>query len=289
MTAWAEIETALDGILDRRWYTNHGPLACRLETEWAASSGVRHAVVVTNPTIGLIMLADALCLAGEVLLSALAPPRCAQALAWAGLQPRFCDVDPVTLAPAPDATHEVRATTIALLGTNGADPVALAALAAEHGLILYHDGARRGTTPALVDLPAHGDDAGAACLLTDDDQLAARLRNIRSSYGAGTPVPVVRTVNGRLSEAQAAMALLASPARARQIRPAPHHLGRRALPYGRDRLLIARDPADRAALLRELDAAGARAWPLTLDERAAHCTEAVRIAETAVILRAAAA
>src|SRR4051794_3111731 len=81
MTTWAAVETALHGILDRRWYTNHGPLAKRLEAECSAATGAQHAVAVTNPTIGLIMIADALGLSGEVILSALAPPRCAQALA----------------------------------------------------------------------------------------------------------------------------------------------------------------------------------------------------------------
>jgi dTDP-4-amino-4,6-dideoxygalactose transaminase len=50
--------------------------------------------------------------------------------------------------------------------------------------------------------------AEGGCVCTNDDELAARLRNIRSSYGAGQPVHVSRTANGRMSEAQAAIALL---------------------------------------------------------------------------------
>ena len=46
------------------------------------------------------------------------------------------------------------------------------------------------------------------CITTNNDALAAKLRNIRSSYGAGAPVDVVKTSNGRMSEAQAAVALL---------------------------------------------------------------------------------
>ena len=45
-------------------------------------------------------------------------------------------------------------------------------------------------------------------MTTNDDDLAKRLRNIRSSYGAGPPVQVVKTSNGRMSEAQAAIGLL---------------------------------------------------------------------------------
>jgi dTDP-4-amino-4,6-dideoxygalactose transaminase len=50
--------------------------------------------------------------------------------------------------------------------------------------------------------------AEGGCLTTNDDELAKRLRNVRSSYGAGPPVSVVKTSNGRMSEAQAAIALL---------------------------------------------------------------------------------
>lgn len=47
------------------------------------------------------------------------------------------------------------------------------------------------------------------CIATNDDDLASRLRNIRSSYGAGAHVDVPITTNGRFSEAQACLALLA--------------------------------------------------------------------------------
>ena len=50
--------------------------------------------------------------------------------------------------------------------------------------------------------------AEGCCITTDDDDLAARMRNIRSSYGAGPPVSVPITTNGRFSEAQAALGLL---------------------------------------------------------------------------------
>jgi dTDP-4-amino-4,6-dideoxygalactose transaminase len=43
---------------------------------------------------------------------------------------------------------------------------------------------------------------------TNNDDLAARIRNIRSSYGAGRPVEIPLTGNGRMSEAQAALGLL---------------------------------------------------------------------------------
>jgi dTDP-4-amino-4,6-dideoxygalactose transaminase len=208
--AWPQVEAMLDGILARRYYTNHGPLAQELEARLAEAHAVRHAVAVTNPAIALIMTLEALGLRGAVAMSALAPRGWVQAVTWAGLTPLFCDVDAagfeLTAATAragltPDAS--------AILAGPADARGGLAALAVAHGLALVAEGTpAAGHEVGLLAMPGLGDDAGAACLLTDDGALAARLRNIRSSYGAGHPVPVVRTANGRLSDVQAAMSLL---------------------------------------------------------------------------------
>ena len=50
--------------------------------------------------------------------------------------------------------------------------------------------------------------ADGACVTTNDDKLAARLRNIRSSYGARHKVEIPYTGNGRMSEIQAGLILL---------------------------------------------------------------------------------
>ena len=208
--AWPQVEAMLDGILTRRYYTNHGPLTQELEARLAEAHAVRHAVAVTNPTIALIMAVEALGLRGAVALSALAPRGWAQAMAWAGLAPLFCDVDAgsfgLTVATA-GAGLTPEASAILAGPADGRREVA--ALAVAQGLAFIAEGAPAAEHEVgLVALPGLGDDAEAACLLTDDGALAARLRNIRSSYGAGHPVPVVRTANGRLSEVQAAMSLL---------------------------------------------------------------------------------
>jgi dTDP-4-amino-4,6-dideoxygalactose transaminase len=46
------------------------------------------------------------------------------------------------------------------------------------------------------------------CICTDDDDLAERLRNIRSDNGIRQPMAVSLTVDARMSEAQAAIALM---------------------------------------------------------------------------------
>lgn len=204
MSTWLEVEAALDGMLARRWYTNHGPMAQQLEATAAAAYGVRHAVVATNPTIALIMLIEAMDLSGRVLVSLGAPARCAQAVRWAGLEPVSWPVEAGSTLPSGVS---------GLLLSDAGDQGPMISWASKMGLAVLRDGAAGQGVPEVVRFGGCGEAAGVGCVLTGDDGLAARLRNIRSSYGAGPAVAVVRTANGRVSEAQAALALLAFEAR----------------------------------------------------------------------------
>jgi dTDP-4-amino-4,6-dideoxygalactose transaminase len=225
LPAWERYETAMRGIFERQWYTNQGPLAREFEERLQTFLGVQHAVVVTNATIGLLMACEALQLSGKrILLPALRNMAVDHAVAWCGIQPVLSDVDATTGHIAlPSATPPVDGILAANLWGGGCDRANLAAWAAERDLPLLFDSmhgfgceaapGRRLGALGNVEVFAF-DDAqmlnagGGACVTTDDDLLAARLRNIRSSYGAGHPVPVVKTSNGRLSEAQAALGLL---------------------------------------------------------------------------------
>ncbi|HQT76555.1 MAG: hypothetical protein B7Z80_27135 [Rhodospirillales bacterium 20-64-7] len=227
----ARIEAALDGIIERHWYTNHGPLAQELEQRLQAMLGVRHAVCVVNGTIGLVMAAEALGLRGKVLLPATARQAAVDSLAWTGLQPVFADANPDTLLTdrghMQAAAEQAGSGLCAMLATRPwglhGDTAGPIALASEHAIPVWFD-----SSDALGSIGLDESRPGRAgacevfslgpgrmvtateggCIVTDDDELAARLRNIRSSYGAGHPVKVVRTANGRMSEFQAAVALL---------------------------------------------------------------------------------
>jgi dTDP-4-amino-4,6-dideoxygalactose transaminase len=220
-------EAAFRGIFARQYYTNQGPLTCELEQRLQDFLGVRHAICVTNSTIGLIMAAESLGLTGKVIVPGFSFIATAQSLSWAGLQPVFCDVDPRThQICAQRAAELIDSDTSAILGVNlwggACDQGALQALADKQGIALYFDSAhafggginsvRVGNFGRIEVLSFHPDNvlnaADGGCLCTNDDMLAARLRNIRSSYGAGVLVDVVKTSNGRMSEAQAALALL---------------------------------------------------------------------------------
>ncbi|SFU79266.1 dTDP-4-amino-4,6-dideoxygalactose transaminase [Paenacidovorax caeni] len=225
---WPDYVEAMRGIFVRQYYTNQGPLVRELESALQERLGVRHAICVANATIGLMMAADALGLRGRVITSAFSFIATSQSLTWAGLDPLFCDVDASSHHLDPDRVeHALRQEDVsAVLAVNlwgdVCDHEALSRLAARRGVPLYFDsahafgceaGARAvGGFGALEVFSFHATKvlsaAEGGCVCTNDDMLAARLRNIRSSYGAGAPVHVRRTANGRMSEAQAAIALM---------------------------------------------------------------------------------
>lgn len=225
---WGAYVEAMRGIFERQYYTNQGPLVQTLESTLQARLNIPHVIAVTNATIGLIMAAEALQLRGRVLTPAFSFVATAQSLSWAGLEPRFCDVDPASHHLCPEAVEaaleepEVSAILAVNLWGDFADVPRLRALARRRGIPLYLDSAHAfgcvseegpaGTLGEVEVFSFHATKVLGAteggCICTADDTLAARLRNIRSSYGAGPPVPVARTANGRMSEAQAAIALL---------------------------------------------------------------------------------
>ncbi|WP_415391190.1 DegT/DnrJ/EryC1/StrS family aminotransferase [Porticoccus sp. Uisw_050_02] len=215
------------GIFDRHYYTNQGPLAQELEKKLESYLNVKHVICVTNATIGLMMAAEALELKGKVIMPSFTFIASAQSLSWTGIEPVFCDVDPITHQIAIEQIDVlVDDDVTGIMGVNlwggACNPVALEAFASSRNLKLYFDsaqafGCKVGDTRianfgSLEVFSFHATKVLSAteggCLCTNDDFLAARLRNIRSSYGAGVPVPVVKTSNGRMSEAQAAIALM---------------------------------------------------------------------------------
>jgi dTDP-4-amino-4,6-dideoxygalactose transaminase len=151
----------------------------------------------------------------------------AQSLSWNGIQPVFCDIDPITHQIATDQLDSlVDAHVTGIMGVNlwggVCDPISLEKFSNEHSLKLYFDSAHAfgcivnntkvANFGSIEIFSFHAtkilNATEGGCLCTNDDAIAAKLRNIRSSYGAGEPVPVVKTSNGRMSEAQAVIALM---------------------------------------------------------------------------------
>lgn len=225
--SWERYQESFRGIFERQYYTEYGPLNQQLEQKLQQFLGVKHAICVTNATIALMMLADAMGLKGKVILPGFTFIASAQSLSWAGIEPVFCDVDPDTHQIALDQIaalidKDVSAIMGVHLWGGACEPKALAELAGTHGVQLYFDathafgcavdGVRIGNFGRAEVFSFHATKILSAteggCICTNDDELAARLRTMRSSAGAGKPVEVTKTVNGRMSEAQCAIALM---------------------------------------------------------------------------------
>jgi dTDP-4-amino-4,6-dideoxygalactose transaminase len=214
-------------LFERGWYTNQGPLAEKLETRLAQFFEVDHAVVVTNATIGLMMVLKALGSVESVLVPSFTFVATAQAVVWCGLRPVLSDVELSSHQLSRESVmrsvgSEFDAIVAVNLWGGTCDPSSIEEFARERGVPIVFDSAQ------AVGVKVDGKPLGAfgtaevfsfhatkilnategGCVTTNDPEMAARLRNIRSSYGAAPPVKVPVTANGRFSEAQAAIALM---------------------------------------------------------------------------------
>ena len=225
--SWEKYEQEFKAIFARQYYTNHGPLVQQLESKLCEYLGVRHVICVTNATIGLMMGAEALELKGKVITPSFTFIATPQALTWCGIEPIFCDVDPISHQIDLDQiealiTPDVTGILAVNLWGNSCKPDEVVALARRNGLRIFFDSSHAfgcrfknhliGNFGDLEVFSFHAtkvfSSCEGGCITTNDDGIAAKLRNIRSSYGAGVPVSIIKTSNGRMSEAHAAIGLL---------------------------------------------------------------------------------
>ena len=225
--SWERYEAAFRGIFERQYYTNNGPLLTELEDKLQQFLEVKHAICVSNATFGLMMAADAMNLTGKVIMPSFTFIASAQSLSWAGVEPVFCDVDPGTHQIAIDKLDSlIDSQVTGIMGVNlwggACNPVALEQYVQETGLKLYFDSAHAfGCVVNNTKIANYGSlevfsfhatkvlsSAEGGCICTNDDNLADRLRCIRPSYGEYKSVRITKVANARMSEAQAAIALL---------------------------------------------------------------------------------
>jgi dTDP-4-amino-4,6-dideoxygalactose transaminase len=202
-----------------------GPDVAAFEREFAQFTGVRHCVGVANGTdaLELAVRAAGLGPGDEVILPVNTFIATALAVARAGATPVFADCDPHALLLDPEAARarvgpRARAIVAVHLYGQSAPMEDLAKLAQRHGLLLMEDhaqsqGATRHGRPCGAmglaaatsfypgkNIGAYGD---AGAVLTDDDRLAQRVRDLRN-YGGSIKYEHPETgFNSRLDTLQA--------------------------------------------------------------------------------------
>jgi dTDP-4-amino-4,6-dideoxygalactose transaminase len=221
-----ELDEAAARVLASGWYIL-GPEVRAFEQEFAAFCGVRHAVGVANGTEALYLAVAALGVGqgDEVITVANAAVYEALTILQAGARPVFVDVDEHTHTIDPELiedaiTPRTRAIMPVHLYGRMADMDAIVEIARRHGLAVIEDcaqahGAALGGRPAgsfgacgcfsfypSKNLGALGD---GGMVVTDDDDLAAKLRRLRE-YGWRERYYTTDEggINSRLDELQAA-------------------------------------------------------------------------------------
>lgn len=217
----------VQGILDRHWLTNNGPLVQEFEKRIAIQLGVKHCVAMSNGTIALEIAIRALGFSGEVIVPSWTFIATAHALYWQDITPVFADIDPATHNLDPQAVRGmITPRTSGIIGVHlwgRPAPVAeLQSIADEHGLKLMFDAAHAfgcslngrtiGNFGSCEVLSFHATkvfntfEGGA--VVTNNDDLAETMRLMRNFGFAGYDNVIYPGTNGKLPEINAAMGLV---------------------------------------------------------------------------------
>jgi dTDP-4-amino-4,6-dideoxygalactose transaminase len=216
----------MNEVLDRNWLTNDGPLVREFEAAVARQAGTKHCVAVCNATVGLELATRAADLTGEVIVPAYSFVATAHALQWQQLTPVFCDIDPDTHNIDPEAIERlITPRTSAIIGVHvwgiPCNVEALSQIATKHSLKLMFDAAHAfGCSSCGRPIGSFGlaevfsfhatkfvncGEGGA--IVTNDDELARRVRLMRNFGFSGYDNVIYIGTNGKMCEFAAAMGL----------------------------------------------------------------------------------
>ncbi len=213
-------------MFDRRWLSNNGPLLLEFERRLAQYIGVRNCIAMCNGTIALEIAVRALGMTGEVIVPSYTFIATAHALHWQNITPVFADIDPVSHNLDPESVRRmITPRTTGIIGVHlwgrGAPVEELEAIAADNGLHLMfdaahafgcsHQGRMIGGFGRAEVLSFHATkffntfEGGA--VVTNDDELAEKMRLMRNFGFAGLDNVIHPGTNGKMVEICAAMGL----------------------------------------------------------------------------------
>jgi dTDP-4-amino-4,6-dideoxygalactose transaminase len=216
----------IEGMLDRCWLTNDGPLVKEFEQRICDTTGVKHCVAMCNATVALEIAIRALELKGEVIIPSYTFVATAHALKWQEITPVFADMDPRThTIDARKIESLITSRTTGILGVHvwgqPCDTDAIQAIADRHGLkVLYdaahafgcsHQGRMLGNFGSCEVYSFHAtkflNSFEGGAVVTNNDELAAKMRLMRNFGFAGFDRVVYLGTNGKMTEVCAAMGL----------------------------------------------------------------------------------
>lgn len=215
-------------MLDRNWLSNNGPFVQELEQKIADHTGVRHCVAMCNATVALEIAIRALEFSGEVIVPSMTFVATAHALQWQQITPVFCDIDPATHTLDPARVEElITPRTTGIIGVHlwgrPCEVEALEEIADRRGLRLMFDAAHAfscshggrmiGSFGSAEVFSFHAtkffNTLEGGAVVTDDDQLAQKIRLMKNFGFAGVDRVTYTGTNGKMTEASAAFGLTA--------------------------------------------------------------------------------
>ena len=222
----ARLMERFNEILDRRWLSNNGPYVKEFEKRIAESLGVKHCVAMSNGTTALEITTRALGFTGEVIVPSFTFVATAHSLQWQGITPVFCDIDPQTHTLDPDLIEGMLTPrTTGIIGVHlwgrPCNISALENMAQRHNLKLIFDAAHAfgvsykgrmiGNFGNAEILSFHAtkflNTLEGGAVVTNDDELAAKLRLMKNFGFAGYDKVIYIGINGKMDEMSAAMGI----------------------------------------------------------------------------------
>ena len=273
---------------DRHWYTNNGPVNQMLEARLAEWHGTARCVTFASAFWGISLAIRQLALPGrhEVVTPSLAYRRMGEIIVSAGMIPRYCDVDPETLAQSANTTQPcITDDTALILGAhptvNCCDVDGLERLSAETGVPLIFDsvesafetcnGRRVGTFGRGEAFSMHATKLINGCeggyLVTDDEDLADALKLARAFGISGEDQVVSFGINSKLNEIHAATAMASLddlPALIKRNRARYRAYGE--LLDGVDGLVLRRFDEREQTSFKNIVVKVCQGWPLSRDD-----------------------
>lgn len=220
----------LDGIWQRNWLTNNGPLVNELELRLKEYLGLDHLLFLSNGTIALQIAIKALNLSGEIITTPFSYVATTSSIVWEGCKPVFVDIDKKTLnIDSSKIESAITEKTSGILAThvygNPCDIEKIDQIAKKHNIKVIYDAAHCfGTTYKGKSIFSYGDisttsfhatklfhsiEGGA--VITQQSDLLKKMAFLRN-FGHNGPEKFESVgINGKNSEFHAAMGLSVLP------------------------------------------------------------------------------
>jgi len=216
----------VNDMLDRRWLSNDGPYREEFEHRVAELLGIKHCIAMCNGTIAMEIAIRALGLRGEVITPSFTFIATAHALQWQEITPIFCDIEPRTHNIDPQQVGRfITPRTSGIIGVHvwgrPCNIEGLEDIARQYDLKLLFDAAHAFGCSYKGHMIGNFGDAEVlsfhatkflntfegGAVVTNDDELAARIRLMKNFGFAGYDKVIYIGTNGKMTEVAAAMGL----------------------------------------------------------------------------------